>query len=256
MSVQVNELELRDKVVDMYRRVANDPSGKFHFEMGRALAERLGYRPRDLDRVPAEAVDSFAGVGYHFGLANLQEGERVLDLGSGSGMDTFVAALKVGDMGKVVGIDMTDAQLEKAEKLRTRDRFETVSYVEGRLESLPFEDDAFDVVISNGVINLCADKGVVFKEIARVLRTGGRLALSDIVSRSQLPESIVCDSTLWAACIGGAMQVDEYRLAIKMAGMRVDTVEENAQYQFLSGGARGATVDHGVHSVSLVATRV
>lgn len=256
MSVQVNELELRDKVVDMYRRVANDPSGKFHFEMGRALAERLGYRPRDLDRVPAEAVDSFAGVGYHFGLADLQEGERVLDLGSGSGMDTFVAALKVGDMGKVVGIDMTDAQLEKAEKLRTRDRFETVSYVEGRLESLPFEDDAFDVVISNGVINLCADKGVVFKEIARVLRTGGRLALSDIVSRSQLPESIVCDSTLWAACIGGAMQVDEYRLAIKMAGMRVDTVEENAQYQFLSGGARGATVDHGVHSVSLVATRV
>lgn len=256
MSVQVNELELRDKVVDMYRRVANDPSGKFHFEMGRALAERLGYRPRDLDRIPAEAVDSFAGVGYHFGLANLQEGERVLDLGSGSGMDTFVAALKVGDMGKVVGIDMTDAQLEKAEKLRTRDRFETVSYVEGRLESLPFEDDAFDVVISNGVINLCADKGVVFKEIARVLRTGGRLALSDIVSRSQLPESIVCDSTLWAACIGGAMQVDEYRLAIKMAGMRVDTVEENAQYQFLSGGARGATVDHGVHSVSLVATRV
>ncbi len=256
MSVQVNELELRDKVVDMYRRVANDPAGKFHFEMGRALAERLGYRPRDLDRVPAEAVDSFAGVGYHFGLANLQEGERVLDLGSGSGMDTFVAALKVGDMGKVVGIDMTDAQLEKAEKLRTRDRFETVSYVEGRLESLPFEDDAFDVVISNGVINLCADKGVVFKEIARVLRTGGRLALSDIVSRSQLPESIVCDSTLWAACIGGAMQVDEYRLAIKMAGMRVDTVEENAQYQFLSGGARGATVDHGVHSVSLVATRV
>ncbi len=256
MSVLVNELELRDKVVDMYRRVANDPAGKFHFEMGRALAERLGYRPRDLDRVPAEAVDSFAGVGYHFGLADLQEGERVLDLGSGSGMDTFVAALKVGDMGKVVGIDMTDAQLEKAEKLRTRDRFETVSYVEGRLESLPFEDDAFDVVISNGVINLCADKGVVFKEIARVLRTGGRLALSDIVSRSQLPESIVCDSTLWAACIGGAMQVDEYRLAIKMAGMRVDTVEENAQYQFISGGARGATADYGVHSVSLVATRV
>ncbi len=256
MSVQVNELELRDKVVDMYRRVANDPAGKFHFEMGRALAERLGYRPRDLDRVPAEAVDSFAGVGYHFGLADLQEGERVLDLGSGSGMDTFVAALKVGDMGKVVGIDMTDAQLEKAEKLRTRDRFETVSYVEGRLESLPFEDDAFDVVISNGVINLCADKGVVFKEIARVLRTGGRLALSDIVSRSQLPESIVCDSTLWAACIGGAMQIDEYRLAIKMAGMRVDTVEENAQYQFISGGARGATADYGVHSVSLVATRV
>lgn len=256
MSVQVNELELRDKVVDMYRRVANDPSGKFHFEMGRALAERLGYRPRDLDRVPAEAVDSFAGVGYHFGLADLQEGERVLDLGSGSGMDTFVAALKVGDMGKVVGIDMTDAQLEKAEKLKTRDRFETVSYVEGRLESLPFEDDAFDVVISNGVINLCADKGVVFKEIARVLRTGGRLALSDIVSRSQLPESIVCDSTLWAACIGGAMQIDEYRLAIKMAGMRVDTVEGNAQYQFLSGGARGATADYGVHSVSLVATRV
>ena len=123
MSAHVDRAELEGKVQAMYRDVAENPHGEFHFEMGRALAERLGYRPADLDRIPAEAIDSFAGVGYYFHLAGLKEGETVLDLGSGSGMDTFVAAHKVGPSGQVIGVDMTDEQRAKASRLRERDKF-------------------------------------------------------------------------------------------------------------------------------------
>jgi arsenite methyltransferase len=196
----VDRVELETKVKDMYRQVALDPHGDFHFEMGRSLAERLGYAPGDLDRIPSEAIESFAGVGYYFHLAELKEGQTVLDLGSGSGMDTFIAALKVGRRGQIVGIDMTDDQRAKAERLRDRDGFHNVTYLKGYIEYIPCEDASFDAVISNGVINLSADKQQVFREVARVLKRGGRLALSDIVTEVQLPDGIVCNSTLWAAC--------------------------------------------------------
>ena len=146
------------------RSVAENPHGEFHFEMGRVLAERLGYPSADLDRVPAEAIESFAGVGYYFHLAALAPGETVVDLGSGSGMDTFVAALAVGPRGRVIGIDMTDAQRAKAERLRDRDGFRNVTYLEGYIEAVPLPDGCADVVISNGVINLAPDKGAVFGE--------------------------------------------------------------------------------------------
>jgi hypothetical protein len=126
--------DLEAKVKAMYRRVAEDPHSEFHFEMGRAMAERLGYAPADLNRIPAEAIESFAGVGYYFDLADLREGETVVDLGSGSGMDTFVAALKVGPQGHVIGIDMTDAQLDKAERLRAAGRFSNVTYRKGYID--------------------------------------------------------------------------------------------------------------------------
>src|SRR5437870_792797 len=247
--------ELESKVKDMYRSVAENPHGEFHFEMGRALAERLGYPPADLDRIPAEAIESFAGVGYYFRLADLKEGEIVLDLGSGSGMDTFIAALKVGAHGKVIGIDMTDEQRAKAERLRDRDGFRTVTYMKGYIENVPVPDASIDVVISNGVINLAPDKAKVFSEIARLLKLGGRLAISDIVTELQLPESIVCNSTLWAACIGGAAQQDDYRATIVAAGLRVAKVEDNPAYQFISENARGAAKKFGVKSVSLLATK-
>src|SRR5882724_9710058 len=146
--------ELESKVKAMYRSVAEHPYGEFHFEMGRAMAERLGYAPADLDRVPPEAIESFAGVGYYFHLAHLKEGETVLDLGSGSGMDTFIAALKVGPSGKVIGVDMTDEQRAKAQRLRDRDGFRNVTYVKGYIEAAPLPDGTADVVISNGVFNL------------------------------------------------------------------------------------------------------
>ena len=254
-STTVNRTELETKVQDMYRQVALHPEGEFHFEMGRALAERLGYSPADLDRIPREAIDSFAGVGHYFQLAKLKEGEHVLDLGSGSGMDTFVAALKVGPVGRVVGVDMTDAQRLKAERLRDATGMHNVTYLKGYIESLPVESGSFDAVISNGVINLSPDKGKVFQEVARVLKPGGRLALADIVTVVQLPDGIVCNSTLWAACIGGAMQQDDYRSAIEAAGLQLRTVQDNPGYQFISENAKAASRKFGVKSISLVADK-
>ena len=253
--VSFDPKDLESKVKAMYRSVAENPRGEFHFEMGRALAERLGYPATDLDRIPAEAIESFAGVGYYFHLAKLKEGETVLDLGSGSGMDTFVAALKVGPMGKVIGVDMTDEQRAKAERLRQRDGFSNITYVKGYIENVPCPPASVDVVISNGVINLAPDKSKVFREAFRLLRPGGRLAISDIVTEVQLPESIICNSTLWAACIGGAAQQDNYRTQIEAAGLRVARVEDNPAYQFISDNARGASRKFGVKSISLLALK-
>jgi ubiquinone/menaquinone biosynthesis C-methylase UbiE len=252
----INAIELEQKVKDMYSEVALNPHGEFHFEMGRVLAEGLGYLSEDLDRIPAEAIDSFAGVGYYFHLANLNEGESVIDLGSGSGVDTFVAALKVGKNGKVVGIDMTDEQRAKAERLRDQAGFKSVTYLKSYIDAIPCADGSFDAVISNGVINLAPDKEKVFQEASRILKPAGRLAISDIVTEVQLPDGISCDTTLWAACIGGAMQQDIYRGAIEAAGLSVRTVQENPQYKFISENARGASKKFGVKSISLLAVKV
>jgi arsenite methyltransferase len=166
-----------------------------------------------------------------------------------------VAALKVGPRGKVVGVDMTGAQHAKAARLRDRDSFLNVTYVRGYIEQAPLPDGLADVVISNGVINLATDKRRVFREAARLLKSGGRFAISDIVTEVQLPDSIVCNSTLWAACIGGAAQQDDYRSMIEAAGLRVVTVEENPQYQFISDNAKGASKEFGVKSISLLAVK-
>jgi ubiquinone/menaquinone biosynthesis C-methylase UbiE len=251
----VDPKDLEAKVKAMYRKVAENPHGEFHFEMGRAMAERLGYAPGDLDRIPAEAIESFAGVGYYFDLADLKEGETVVDLGSGSGMDTFVAALKVGRRGHVIGVDMTDAQLDKAERLRAAAGFAHISYRKGYIDKTPCGDASADAVISNGVINLAPDKAAVFREAARLLKPGGRLAIADIVTNAQLPETVTHNADLWAACIGGAMQRDAYRRAIEGAGLRVQSLRDNAAYQFISENAKGAQRKWGVKSISLMATK-
>jgi arsenite methyltransferase len=256
MSAQVSRSELETKVKAMYREVAERPRGEFHFEMGRALAERLGYLPADLDRVPAEAIDSFAGVGYYLCFLDGMEGARVLDLGSGSGMDSFIASLKTGRIGTVIGLDMTDAQRAKAEALRSRHGFSNITYVKGYIDEPPFEDGSFDIVISNGVINLAVDKAKVFREAARVLRPGGRLAIADIVTEVVLPDTISCNATLWAACIGGAWQHDHYKQAIESAGLTIVAERVNSQYRFVSENAQGATNKFGVKSISLRADKI
>jgi arsenite methyltransferase len=250
----VDTQELEAKVKDMYRHVAEEPRGDYHFEMGRPLAERLGYPGEALDRIPDGAIESFAGVGYFFDLAELREGERVVDLGSGSGMDVFFAALQVGAGGGVVGIDFTAEQLDKARRLAEQEGFEQVELREGRIESLPLEDASVDCVISNGVINLSPEKERVFAEATRVLKPGGRLAVADIVSEQQLKESIVCDADLWASCIGGAAQQDDYRAAIEGAVLRIDDLKDNP-YEFISERARDASGKYGVKSVSVVAVK-
>ncbi|WP_129114761.1 methyltransferase domain-containing protein [Halegenticoccus tardaugens] len=248
-SLDVEKLERAVK--NVYRDVAEAPTEEYHFEMGRPLAERLGYPAGDLDRIPAEALESFAGVGYHFDLADLEEGDDVLDLGSGSGTDAFVAALHVGESGSVTGVDMTDEQLEKARGLRDEARMDTVSFEAGYIEELPFEDGTFDVVISNGVINLSPEKTRVFEEANRVLTSGGRIAVSDIISERQMPESIKTDADLWAACIGGAEQIERYTTLIEAAGFEVTDVRDNATYEFISDQAANACQKYGVKSISL-----
>jgi arsenite methyltransferase len=250
----VDARELEAKVKDMYRHVAEEPQGNYHFELGRALAERLGYPPEVLDRVPDGAIESFAGVGYFFDLADLSEGDRVIDLGSGSGMDLFFAAERVGQLGSVLGVDFTAEQLEKARRIAEASGYSQVEFREGRIERLPAEDESFDCVISNGVINLAPEKQAVFAEAARVLRPGGRLAIADIISDQQMKESIVGDADLWASCIGGASQQDVYRAAIEGAGLRIEEIRENP-YEFISERARNASQKYGVKSVSLLAVK-
>jgi arsenite methyltransferase len=254
MEATVDTQELEAKVKDMYRHVANEPEGKYHFELGRPLAERLGYPVDILDRIPTQAIESFAGVGYFFDLADLKEGENVVDLGSGSGMDVFFAAERVGPSGRVVGIDFTPEQLEKARRIAAEGGYSQVELREGRIEDLPVEDASCTCVISNGVINLAPEKERVFAEAARVLKPGGRVAIADIVSESQLKESIVCDADLWASCIGGAAQQDAYRSAIESAGLRIDDLRENP-YRFISERAKNASEKYGVKSVSVLAVK-
>src|SRR4051794_37401632 len=155
---------LEAEVKDMYRHVAREEEAELHFEVGRDLAEHLGYPVELLDAIPAAALASFAGVGHHLDLAALQPGEAVLDLGSGSGTDVFCAAVLVGESGHVVGVDMTDEQVAKAERLRKRAGSSQVELARGRIEDLPFDDESFDAVLSNGVINLSPAKARVFAE--------------------------------------------------------------------------------------------
>jgi ubiquinone/menaquinone biosynthesis C-methylase UbiE len=251
----VDAIELETKVKEMYRDVAERPHGTYHFEMGRALAERVGYPADLLDRIPEGAIESFAGVGYALDLADLQPGERVIDLGSGSGMDSFAAASLVGPSGSVVGVDFTVEQLAKARRLAVAAGLDHVTFREARIESLPLSDGHhFDAVISNGVINLSPDNDRVFAEAARVLRPGGRLAIADIVTEQQLTDAIVGNADLWASCIGGAAQQDTYRQAIERTGLRVTQVRQNA-YQFISEQARNASAKFGVRSISLLAVK-
>jgi arsenite methyltransferase len=244
--------ELDRQIAEMYRDVANEAGGALHFPIGRRLAEALGYPADLLDRLPADAVNSFAGVGYHLGLARLVPGERVLDLGSGSGMDVFAAAALVGPGGSVTGVDITPEQLVKAERLR---RDEHVSFRRARIEELPFEDGSFDIVISNGVVNLSADKRRVFAEAARVLRPGGRLALADIVTARQIAARTACQADLWAACIAGASKKDLYLEDIAAAGLELRVVQGNPGYRFTSERAQRTSDTYGAHSVSLLAPK-
>jgi arsenite methyltransferase len=249
---QVDPQELDRHIAQMYREVANGAKADLHFPTGRPLAEALGYPAELLDRLPAEAVSSFAGVGYHLGLARLLEGEQVLDLGSGSGMDAFAAATQVGPRGSVTGVDITPEQLAKAERQAFGER---VSFQRARIEELPFEDGSFDAVISNGVVNLSADKRRVFAEAARVLRPGGRLALADIVTDRRIAARTACQADLWAACIAGASQTEIYLEDIAAAGLELADVQRNAGYRFASERAQRTSDKYGAHSVSLLALK-
>ena len=190
---------LRAEVRSKYREVAIDPHGTYHFHTGRGLAARLGYDEALVATLPDAAVESFAGVANPFSSRPLASGERVVDVGSGTGFDVFVAARQVGPSGRVVGVDMTDEMLAKSRSTADALGMRQVEFRKGLAEALPVDTEWADVVISNGVINLCADKRVVFAEIHRVLRPGGILQFADIANGQPVPAAAINNIDLWTA---------------------------------------------------------
>jgi arsenite methyltransferase len=197
--VLVDPAKLREQVQSKYREVAVEPHGTFHFHTGRPLAKRLGYDDAVVGSMPDSAVESFAGVANPFSLRRLGRGERVVDIGSGGGFDCFVAATQVGAEGRVIGVDMTPEMLAKSRASAARMALANVEFREGLIETMPVGDEWADVVISNGVINLCADKRQVFTEIMRVLKPGGRLQFADIANGKPVPASAMANVDLWTA---------------------------------------------------------
>ena len=197
--IAVDAEMLREEVKNKYREVAVDPHGEFHFHTGRPLAERLGYDARIVDPLPDSAVESFAGVANPFSLRPIVRGETVVDAGSSGGFDCFVAADLVGPGGQVIGIDMTEEMLAKSRATADQMELGQVEFREGLLEDMPVRDGSADVVISNGVFNLCADKKGVFGEVMRVLRLGGHLQFADIANGKPVPEAPIRNIDLWTA---------------------------------------------------------
>ncbi len=197
VDVLVDSEALREEVRAKYRQVAMSPKATFHFHTGRLLAARLGYEPTAVDALPERAVESFAGVGNPFSLRRLQAGERVVDVGSGAGFDSFIASGQVGPTGQVVGVDMTPEMLEKSRATADVLGPGNVEFREGLAEELPVEGGWADVVISNGVFNLCADKRAAFDEVRRVLRAGGWLQFADIANGRPVPPEALRDIDLW-----------------------------------------------------------
>jgi len=189
--------ELRDAIQREYAEVARDPHKGFHFHTGRRLAGILKYQEDWLTGIPEASIESFAGTGNPFAVEPLRPGERVLDVGCGAGIDTFIAARMVGPSGRAIGVDMTAAMLEKARGAVLAGSVENVEIREGFMESLPVEDGWADVVISNGVLNLTPDKDAALREMHRVLRPGGRLQIADILVESAVPESAKRKIDLW-----------------------------------------------------------
>ena len=190
---------LRKEVQSKYAELANQPNQTFHFHHGRPLAEMLDYPMDQVDAMPADAVESFAGMGNPFSMGSIQSGETVLDVGSGAGFDCFIAGQAVGPEGKVIGIDMTEAMLAQSRATAQQMGLGQVEFRHGYAEDLPVPDASVDVAISNGVINLCPDKYKAFEEIFRTLKPGGRLYLADVVAHKPVPDSAKEMVDLWTA---------------------------------------------------------
>jgi arsenite methyltransferase len=194
----VDRDELRRRISEKYRDVAMNPEMGFHFHTGRPLTQMLGYPPEVVDRLPSGTVDSFAGTGNPFLFGDLRAGEVVVDIGCGAGLDTLIAAQQVGSSGRVIAVDMTPEMLRKTEAGAGQLGLTNVEAREGHAERLPVEEASADVVISNGVVNLCPDKQAVFRELYRVLKPGGRIQIGDILVHKEVPQSAKDDIELWS----------------------------------------------------------
>jgi len=240
------QIEIKEWVKEAYGQTAQGKGGccgpsccsgeaKDLAERSREIGMQIGYSPEDLAAVP-EGANLGLGCGNPVALAELRAGETVLDLGSGAGFDCFLAAQRVGPTGKVIGVDMTPEMIAKARANAEKGGYTNVEFREGDIEALPLEDGSVDTVISNCVLNLVPDKAQAFREMFRVLRPGGRLAVSDIVLLRELPEAIGNHPGVYASCIGGAIAKDEYLRLLRQAGFEtVEVVDEIDAGELLTG---------------------
>lgn len=251
----------RDVILDavrrMYSEVATQPEREFHFPTGRPACEFVGYPCAELDGLPPTAVESFAGVGYPFRARAVHPNDAVLDIGSGSGTDVLIASQRVGDSGRVFGLDMTPAMRAKLGANVALAGARNVTILEGSAESIPLPDACVDVVTSNGVLNLVPDKSRAIREIGRVVRRGGLLQLADIVVRSLPSEACRSHPELWAECIVGATTAEAYIDDLIVAGF--EEIEVLHQFDYFSGSSSAETrkvaASFGAHSIVLRARR-
>jgi SAM-dependent methyltransferase len=238
-------------VEEMYTDVASRPGAVFHFPTGRLAYLFVGYPAEQLDCLPAGATESFAGVGYPFAADVIREGDTVLDIGSGSGTDTLIAAMLTGPTGVVYGLDMTRAMREKLERNVAAMQIAHVRVMEGNAEQIPLPDASIDVVTSNGVLNLVPDKPAAFGEIARILKPGGRLQIADIALRMPVSEQARADPRLWAECVVGAILQDEYASLLRGAGLDVEVFRD---MDYFAGSANASTrrAAHGLGAHAIV----
>ena len=244
-------------VQQMYTEVANAPQQEFHFPTGRKACEFVRYPSAQLDNVPSEALESFAGVGNPFAANAIKTGNVVLDIGSGSGTDTLIAQRLVGNHGKVYALDLTQAMRSKLQGVLDRHQINNIEVLSGDAESSPLEDASVDVVTSNGVLNLVPDKARAIAEIFRVLRPGGRIQIADIALRTPVAQRFRNDPALWAECVVGAVSIERYLEMFRAAGFHdVDVID---QLEYFDGANSDQTREvaglFGAHSVVLSATK-
>lgn len=217
--------KLREAIRDEYEAVACTPEIGFHFHTGRKLTRILRYEDKWLKNIPESAIESFAGTGNPFRIREIKSGENVVDVGCGAGIDSFIAAGKTAPTGRVIGVDMTHSMINKARKAAREGGFKNTEFRLGYAEELPVNDQWADVVISNGVVNLTPDKSATFREMARVLKPGGRIQIADILVRKPVPIESKQVAELWTGCIAGALMEDELTSVVKNAGFEDLTID-------------------------------
>jgi arsenite methyltransferase len=257
VAIMSNQREvILDAVCKMYSDVANEPQREYHFPTGRTACEFVGYPLSEIDLLPPSAVESYAGVGYPFAAGVIRTGDTVLDIGSGSGTDALIASRLAGPTGRVFGLDMTGAMLDKLRANAALVQTTTVETLEGNAEAIPLPDDCVDVITTNGVLNLVPDKTRAIREIARVLRRGGHLQLADIVVESVPSEACRSQPELWAECVVGATTLERYLADFTAAGLR--NIEVLSRLDYFAGSSstetRKVAGSFGAHSVVIRAT--
>ncbi len=231
----MEEEDLKEFVKEKYSEIAESSgesccSSSCCGDDSEAQTKNLGYSEEELEKVPQEAVEGL-GCGDPIKYLELEEGEKVLDLGSGLGIDVFLASIEIGPEGRAIGLDASDEMVRKARKIASENGYGNVEFKQGEMEEIPFEDKTFDAIISNCVINLSSDKQQTYEEIYRILKPEGRILVSDIVSEGELPNQVKENPKAWASCIGGAIDKERYLEVMKEAGFRnIETISQSSFY--------------------------